>query len=247
LRAVAAAKGEQFKMSSNDMPSPYSRDAPKFDYKNPQELNRFIRRVEELFDKCGIDSDDEKIKYLGIYADARTEREWEGMSSHASGNFSSFKKEIVESYPEAYYEMRGSMIELKRIINRYSDLMPEDMVQLQAFKRAFVAEAKKLRADPPLLSNREAVTHFLTPLSETFRQRILTKLDLVEMVKSSSDKDRRPEDRFNLTEIIEMAIQIARSSPTSYALDDNSPLESELRKNASRFLPEVEDEWVEEI
>lgn len=49
-------------MSSNDMPSPYSRDAPKFDYKNPEELNRFIRRVEELFDKCGIDSDDEKIK-----------------------------------------------------------------------------------------------------------------------------------------------------------------------------------------
>ena len=234
-------------MSSNDMPSPYSRDAPKFDYKNPHELNRFIRRVEELFDKFGVESDVEKIKYLGIYADARSEREWEGMSSHASGNFSSFKKEIVESYPEAYYEMRGSMIELRRIINHYSNLLPEDLVQLQAFRRAFVAEVKKLRAEPPLLSNREAVIHFLTPLSEPFRQKILTRLDLVEMVKSSSDKNRRPEDRFSLNEIIETAIQIARSTPIRYALDDNSPLENELMKNASRFLPEVEDEWVEDI
>lgn len=158
------------------------------------------------------------------------------MSSHASGNFSSFKKEIVESYPEAYYEMRGSMIELKRIINRYSNLMPEDMVQLQAFKRAFVAEAKKLRADPPLLSNREAVMYFLTPLSETFIEKILTKLDLVEMVKSSSDKNRRPEDRFPLNEIIETAIQIARSSQAGYALDDNSPLENELIKKCEQIL-----------
>ena len=229
------------------MPSPYSRDAPKFHYKNPEELNRFIRRVEELFEKFDVDSDDEKIKYLGIYADARTEREWEGMSSHASGNFSSFKKEIVESYPEAYYEMRGSMIELKRIINRYSNLMPEDIVQLHAFRRAFVSEAKKLRADPPLLSNREAVDQFLTPLSEPFIERILTKLDLVEMVKSNPDEDRRPEDRFSLNEIIETAIEVARSSEISYASDNNSLLENELMKNASRFLPEVEDEQVEDF
>jgi hypothetical protein len=220
-------------MSSNDMPSPDTRDAPKFHYENPRELCRFIRRVEELFEKHGVKSDTVKIKYLGAYADARTEREWEAMTSSASGNFTMFKKEIIESYPEADNEMRGSMIELKRIISCYSNLKPDDLVQLQAFRRAFTAEAKKLQADPPLLSNHEIVNLFLQPLDESFRERIVVKLDLARTVKSTPDKDVRTEDRFTLKEIIETAISIARSSQTSYSSDNHISLKTEPVKNAS--------------
>jgi hypothetical protein len=220
-------------MSSNDMPSPDTRDAPKFHYEKPRELNRFIRRVEELFEMHGVKSNTAKIKYLGAYADARTEREWEAMSSSASGNFASFKKEIIESYPEANDEMRGSMIELKRIINCYSNMMPEDLAQLQAYRRAFTAEAKKLRADPPLLSNCEVVNKFLQPLDESFRERIVDKLDLARMVKSAPEINVRAEDRFSLKEIMETAIEIARSSQISYSSDDHISLKTEPVKNAS--------------
>ena len=214
------------------MPSPSSRDAPKFHYEKPRELNQFIRWVEELFEKHGVKSDTTKIKYLGAYADACTEREWEAMSSSASRNFASFKKEIIESYPEANDEMHGSMIELKRIINCYSNLMPEDLAQLQAYRCAFTAEAKKLWADPPLLSNHEVVNKFLQPLDESFQERIIDKLDLARMLKSTPEMNVRAEDRFTLKEIMETAIKIARSAQMSYSLDDHISLKTEPVKNA---------------
>lgn len=241
-RARSCYRRSNPKMSSNDMPSPDTRDAPKFHYEKPRELNRFIRRVEELFEKHGVKLDTDKIKYLGAYADARTEREWEAMSSSASGNFAMFKKEIIESYPEANDEMRGSMIELKRIINCYSNLMPEDLVQLQAYRRAFTAEAKKLQADPPLLSNHEIVNQFLQPLDESFQERIVSKLDLTRMVKSTPEKNVRAEDRFSLKEIMETAIEIARSSQISYSSDDIISLKTEPVKNASRSIDSDSDE-----
>jgi hypothetical protein len=45
-------------MPTKDMPSPYSRDAPKFHHEKPEELNRYICRLEELFLKYSIDADD---------------------------------------------------------------------------------------------------------------------------------------------------------------------------------------------
>ena len=38
-------------MPSKDMPSPYAKDAPKFSSEKPEELNRYIWRLEELFYK----------------------------------------------------------------------------------------------------------------------------------------------------------------------------------------------------
>ena len=35
-------------MAPKDMPSPYARDAPKFDSSKPEELNHYIRRLEEV-------------------------------------------------------------------------------------------------------------------------------------------------------------------------------------------------------
>ena len=124
------------------------------------------------------------------------------------------------------------MIELKRIIGCYSKLKPDDLVQLQAFRRTFTAEAKKLQADPPLLSNHEIVNLFLQPLDESFREKIVVKLDLARTVKSTPDKDVRAEDRFTLKEIMETAISIARSSQMSYSSDNDISLETEPVKNA---------------
>ena len=143
------------------MPEPYARDAPKFHYDRPEELNRFIKRVEELFKTHKIEDDREKIRYLGSYADPKTENEWEGMMKYADGTFTEFKKEIIESYPEASNQTRGSIKELKRIRDMYSGISPADITRLAVFKRAFIAEVKKLQKDPALLSNHESVEYFI--------------------------------------------------------------------------------------
>ena len=229
-------------MLSKEMPSPYAEDCPKFHYDKPEELNRFIQQLELLFEKFGVEVDTDKINYLCAYADARTEQEWEGMASHTAGNFANFKKEIIESYPEASNLVQGSLKELKRIMDNCSQITSGDLNQLQAYRRAFSAEAKKLQRDPPLLSNHEIVHCFLEPLTESFRTRILDKLDLVRMIKSVPDSVRRPEDRFTLDEIMETAIAIARSLHTSYSSIDDVSLEIELNKNV-RSLKRSEGRW----
>ena len=52
----------------NKMPNPQSRDAPSFDADKPEELLRFINRMEDLYKKHGIDNAKDKIEMLGKYA-----------------------------------------------------------------------------------------------------------------------------------------------------------------------------------
>ena len=110
---------EILNMPSKDMPSPYARDAPKFQSKKPKELNHYIQRLEELFAKYSIDDDKEKIKYLGAYADAHTEKEWETMSSYETGIFEDHKKEIIDSYPEASNKARGSIKRTEKNLRQF--------------------------------------------------------------------------------------------------------------------------------
>ena len=205
------------------MPDPYARDAPKFHYDRPEELNRFIKRVEELFKTHDINDDREKIRYLGAYADPRTENEWEGMKTYTEGTFKDFKKEVIENYPEASNQTRGSIKELKRIRDMHSGITPGDITRLAAFRRAFSAEVKKLQKEPALLSNHESVDYFLKPLTESYKKMILNKLDLAEMVSDKEkEKDRRPEDRFSLDRVMEIAWNIATGSQADYGGKETS-------------------------
>ncbi len=227
------------------MPNPFGKEAPKFNWDKPEELNRFIRRVKELFTTHEVNDDKEKIKHLCSYADSRTEREWFGMNSYAAGTFEDFVKEIIESYPEASNETRGSMKELKRIRDNYTGISPGDLSKLQAFKRSYIAEAKKLLQEPPLLSNHESVEYFMTPLTESFRKQIYNKLDIVDLLKPS-DKARRPEDRFALAKVVETAVSIAQGSQASYGSLDPTPLGSRSDRDL-RARVKLEDDLIGNI
>jgi hypothetical protein len=231
-------------MAPKDMPSPYARDAPKFGSDQPEELNRYIRRLEELFTKHGVDADKDKNRYLGAYADARTEKEWEAMDSFEKGTFAEHKKEIIDSYPEACNEARGSMKELKRIRDSYSGISCQDLTRFQAYKRAFVAEAKRLQTEPALLSNHEAIEFFMKPLSSGFKKKIVDKLELVDYVNSeAADKKRRPEDRFPLDKVIETATTIARGMQASYGVSDSGSSNSDNdRKEMRAYIKTEHDE-----
>ena len=60
--------------------------------KHPQE-NRYIRRLKELFVKYSVESDKEKIRFLGAHTDACSEKEWGAMASFEGNNFDEHKKE----------------------------------------------------------------------------------------------------------------------------------------------------------
>ena len=90
------------------------------------------------------------------------------MNSFSVGTFVEHKKEIIDSYLEACNEARGSMKELRRIRDSYSGISCEDLTRFQAYKHAFIAEAKRLQSEPALLSNHEAIEFLYTLPCSTY-------------------------------------------------------------------------------
>ena len=157
-----------------------------------------------------------------------------------------FKKEIIESYPEASNQTRGSIKELKRIRDLYSGITPWDISCLAAFKRAFIAEVKKLQKPPALLSNHESVEYFMKPLTDSYRKMIENKLDLAEMVsEKDGDEERRPEDRFSLERIMEVAWNIATGSQANNSRSYSDPEPEKTARNSSRV--KFEDDQMENM
>ncbi|KAF8909431.1 hypothetical protein CPB84DRAFT_1624593, partial [Gymnopilus junonius] len=72
-----------------------------------------------------------------------------------------FKKELQESYIKALDDELGSITELKKICRKHSPIASDELKDLQAFKREFVAEARSLFKEPAVLSNHEAIDLFL--------------------------------------------------------------------------------------
>ena len=195
------------------MPNPQSRDAPSFDADKPEELLRFINRMEDLYKKHGIDNAKDKIEMLGKYADARSENEWRYLKTYNGNDFTKFKKELINSYPEAADQEHGSLKKLARLCKEYRGLEQTDLNDLQALVRGLKAEVAKLQTPPALLSNREAVEQFLGCLDDEFRNNVLSRLEILTI----DDEDTvRAEDRFQLDDVIDTALSIGQGSRSTY-------------------------------
>ena len=223
------------------MPNPQSRDAPSFDADKPEELLRFINRMEDLFKKHGITGNGERIVTLGKYADARSENEWRYLKTYKERDFEKFKNELINSYPEAADQERGSLKKLNRLCKEHKGIEQTDLVELKALVRGFNAEVSKLQEPPALLSNREAVDLFLGCLEEDFRHSVQSRLEILGKVEG--DKVR-PEDRFQLADVIETALSIGQGSRTTYRsmATRASPAASSGRSGNSDYTAKVEAE-----
>lgn len=200
------------------MPAPGARDAPKFDEEKPTELLRFISRMEDLFAQHSITADEEKVKTLGKYTTAETESEWQALEAYGSKKWADFKKELIQSYPEAATLERGSRGRLDRICKEKGGrgaITRADLSILLSLKRAFTAEAEKLLKAPALLSNIELVNAFVNCLSNDFAKRLSDKLDTLadtKKLQGNGNADARTEDRFTWKEVIATAVNIAENN-----------------------------------
>ena len=222
-------------MSDKRMVLPGSKDAPRFKASQPEELRRFIRRMEDLWTSAGITSDDEKKAMIGKYADRDSEEEWYAFDSFEKGTWEEFKEELISNYPEAAAAERGTPARIRQICAETSKIRLGDMPALYRFRRAFMAEAKKLRQPPEAMSNRELVEMFIECLSEALRSAVFQFLgNRVQELKpkegtateqeasSSKGKEpegstksklpRRPEDKYDLDDVCKAAIQVSENS-----------------------------------
>ncbi|PBK70573.1 hypothetical protein ARMSODRAFT_884721, partial [Armillaria solidipes] len=136
--------------STQKMPRPTSRDAPKFNSDEPENLRRFLGQMEDLFSDYSITDDDEKKKKLVRYTDARTEEEWQALEEYDNGTFTEFKEAVLKNYPEAADTETGTWERLTRILHKFSNLGANECESYLKFKCRFLTEAKKLQKPPAL-------------------------------------------------------------------------------------------------
>ena len=214
------------------MPTPGTREAPRFSSEKPEGLRRFIRLMEDLWKEAGVASDESKKSMIGKYADQDSEEEWAAFKSFEAGHsWEEFKSELVENYPEAAAAERGTPARIRQLCAETSKVRLGDMPALYAFNRAFMAEARKLRKPPEAMANRELVELYIGCLSESLSSALLqylgnktfsTSLDKGKERPDASavtkKEPRRPEDRYDLEEVSKAAIWVSDNSQGIFAL-----------------------------
>src|SRR5277367_1225578 len=244
-----------FEMVENKkMVAPGTRDAPKFDSKKPQELRRFLLRMEDLWEAAGIKEDDEKKVSLGKYADPDSEEEWKALETYELGStWEEFKDELLENYPEAAAAERGTPMRIRQVCYDARGIRLGDLATLYAFRRAFLAEAKKLAKPPAAISNKELVELFFGTLSDLMVQAVLQYLgnnSKNSQITESKDKGkareevsslsavpvnnsaitRRPEDRYDIEEVCKAAIQVSINAQGMFGFTGQEGIISEKRE-----------------
>jgi hypothetical protein len=221
--------------SDRKMIAPGSKDAPRFKSTRPEELRRFISLMEDLWKDAGVTNDEMKKSMIGKYADQDSEEEWAAFESFEKGySWDEFKEELIANYPEAAAAERGTPARLRQLCAETSKIKLGDMPALYAFRRAFMAEAKKLQKPPVAMANRELVELFIGCLSESMASAVLqflgssmahskskddsTSSGKVAEAKTGSVVVRRPEDKYDLEDVCKAAIQVSENSQGMFNL-----------------------------
>ncbi|KIK05340.1 hypothetical protein K443DRAFT_130488 [Laccaria amethystina LaAM-08-1] len=142
-------------------------------------------QMEDHFYYYGIRNDQDKKKKLGKYADQQTEFEWKAFDQYADDHtFADFKKALIDDYPKAQMAGKGTSTTLKKSPTKIAD------------------------------GTTSSVDMFLGCLRESFASQVRSSLN-IEQTKDWKQKGkedasvRRPEDPYDIIDIIDMAETIA--------------------------------------
>jgi len=217
------------------MIAPFARDAPNFSSKQPLELKRFIREMEDIWNDVGIMDDEEKKRLIGKYADFESEEEWQTLETYQRGyTWLEFKAELVENYPEVAAAERGTPARIRQLCQEWKEISLGDLEALYAFLRSFRAEAKKLMRPPAVMSNRELVQLFVGSLSEPMA------LAVLQFLGSSGEErraQRRPEDPYDLAEVFKAAVVVSEDAEQMFYLINKTFPESVNERVLAPTLP----------
>jgi hypothetical protein len=224
------------------MVAPGTRDAPKFKSSNPEELLRFISRMEDLWEEAGVTDNAVKKKMIGKYADSVSEEEWSSFDSFEEGTWLEFKDELISNYPEVAAARRGTPARIRKICAEQAKIRLGDVLALYEFRKSFLIEARKLLKAPAVMANRELVELFIGCLTESFASAVLQFLGnrppssqpkknkgkassgTAESANSGttenvdSENARRPEDKYDLEDVWKAALQVSENSQGMFDL-----------------------------
>ncbi|PBK99300.1 hypothetical protein ARMGADRAFT_1025549 [Armillaria gallica] len=188
------------------MLGPNEKSTPRFESStDPEGLQRFFSRLEELFDKCAVTTDAEKKKYAVVYTNIKTEKQWKVLEHHAKGTFEEFKKYILSSYDSALAGDRDAMQKMKQLVRQYRLSLIQERSDYMSFKWEFQVLAAVLKSED-VCSNRELVDQFLTPMSDRLYNSMKLQLERLNLPAGKTSRD--PANPYTLEEVMASGLDV---------------------------------------
>ncbi|KAK0435980.1 hypothetical protein EV421DRAFT_1908262 [Armillaria borealis] len=175
---------------AQSMPGPNEKSTPRFEKStDPEELERFFARLEELFNKCAVALDLDKKKYAVIYTDIKMEKQWKVLDHFAKGTYEEFKKDVLSSYDGALDGNCDTMQELKQLIRRYRLSPIQEKSEYMSFKREFQVLAVVLKKEGDGVAESTSWKTSRDPANPyTLEEVMASGLDVLQGVFSSMDR-----------------------------------------------------------
>ncbi len=188
------------------MPGPYEKSVPRFESStDPEELERFFSRLEELFNKNAITTDIEKKKYTVVYTNIKMEKQWKVLEHYVKGTFKEFKKDTLGSYDGALAGNHDTMQEMKQLMCRYRLSLIQERSDYMSFKQEFQVLAVVLKSED-ICSNRELVDQFLTPMSDGLYNSMKLRIERLNPPVGKASRD--PANPYTLEEVMASGLDI---------------------------------------
>ncbi|PBK72215.1 hypothetical protein ARMSODRAFT_972874 [Armillaria solidipes] len=187
------------------MPGLNEKATPRFESSSdPEELECFFSRLEDLLDKCAVTDEEDKKKAALSYTDIKTERQWRVLPKYATGGkYGEFKSEVMDCYDGVRDSDHDAIQELKRLICRYDIAQISDKSRFMEFKREFQVLASALSK---VLSNRELVDTFLAPMSDELYRSIQLQLERLPLPTGLTKRESA--DPYTLKEVMEAGLTV---------------------------------------
>ena len=159
------------------MPIRGERGAPTFDQKQPNDLARYFRNLEALFDRCKVADEIEKKRYAVSYVDSNVADSWEALPEYtdAAKNYEDFKNRLYEIYNQSSH--RYILSDLDRLIGERQRLGMRSLNDLSDFHLRFNAISSYLQTSG-LISPREQSQAYLRVFDESLLSKVLMRLQI---------------------------------------------------------------------
>lgn len=193
------------------MPSPYDRNAPRFDG-HPLSLGRFFGEIERLGRSCQL-SPREMIEHTLAYLAWNEHNTWKELPAAAGSDWERFKQEIIAIYPGADEDHKYTFYDLEALANRQAITPMTSRYQFGEYYRQFLTIGMWLFRRNEI-SQRERDMVFFSGFDPLFRERLTARLRL-------KMPDYPPRQPWDMGDVAEAALYLldtisATNEPTGF-------------------------------
>lgn len=179
INPINPATSVKSKMASTfKIPWGWERNAPRFDGKTADNLQRFLRFCKTIITEGQItDADEQRRTLLDYIVEQDIREQFKLLPSYESGTFEEWCDEIETLYPEIEDREIGSLEKLFKICETTKGITQQDLGAIRRFSMAFSNEAEKLLRPPASITNKVLVEKILETLEPNFANSVETMMN----------------------------------------------------------------------